>query len=146
MLLIWKNLRRRRRRRRERQKEKNRRRSLPESQRSQWLLDLAPTQKLLKKVPLITLPLVFLFQFILIQFLLLLPKPHNKLNHLLLTHPHKFQLPFHLHPYKQKPLQSSPPLLNRYQQSILTSLIQKLPNPFLLIIHFHPSLNRVILK
>src|ERR1044072_7904901 len=59
------------------------------------------TQNLPAEVILNNLLLVFLFQFILIQFLFLFPKPHNKHNHLLLTHPHRFQLPFHLHPYKK---------------------------------------------
>src|ERR1044072_3533109 len=87
-------------------------------------------QNLLAEVILNNPLLVFLFPLILILFPLLLPKPHNKHNHLLLTLPHRFQLPFHLHPYKQKPPQSSQPLLNKYEQFILTFLIQKPPNQF----------------
>src|ERR1044072_9114544 len=103
------------------------------------------TPNLLAEAILNNLLLVFLFPLILIQSPFLLTKPHNKHNHLLLTLPHRFQLPFLLHPYKQKQSQSSQPLLNRYQQSILTFLIQKPPNPFLLTTHFHRSLSRVIL-
>src|ERR1044072_8646380 len=98
-------------------------------------------QNLLAEVILNNLLLVFLCPLILIQFPFLLPKPHNKHNHLLLSLPHRFRLPFHLHPYKQKRPQSSPPLLNIYLQSILTFLIQKPLNLFLLTTYFHHSLS-----
>src|ERR1044072_1937149 len=71
------------------------------------------TQNLLEEVTLNNFLLVFRFPHILIQFQFLPPKPLNKHNHLFFTPPHKFQLPFHQHPYKQKQSQSSQQLLNK---------------------------------
>src|ERR1044072_3576685 len=56
-------------------------------------------RNLLAEVFLNNLLLIFLFPLILILFTLLLPKPLYKHNHLFLTIPHKYQLPFHLHPF-----------------------------------------------